>query len=73
MKDRSTRESELVFDYETKIARLNQRLIFVEETNKKLTKELEESKEKYATLLAKHIEMMERCVGIIPKIRRPEE
>lgn len=52
---------------------LRQEVLFLNQRNARLNKELEELKEKYALLLGKHISMMERCVGTIPKIRWPEE
>ena len=54
------------------IGRLETELHYKNESIKNLQNERDELNEKYAVLLRKYIEMMERCVGMIPKIRKVE-
>lgn len=51
---------------------LNQRWMEADMYQDSLKKDLEEQKEKYAALLQKHIQMMERCVGMIPKFEKEQ-
>ena len=68
-------EGEAIFirTCEEKLSSLHLQVNRLEDECNRLRRELEESKEKYATLLSKYITMMERCVGVVPKIRRDEE
>ena len=59
-------EGEAVFlrNCEEKLSCLHLQVNRLEGENNRLRRELEESREKYANLLSKHITMMERCVGV---------
>lgn len=63
--------SEIRLDYEKRINCYLSEIAALRENTKHLSKELAETKEKYSTLLEKYIVMMERCVGMIPKIPKP--
>jgi predicted RNase H-like nuclease (RuvC/YqgF family) len=73
MKYKTAENEDYILKLQEENANLTRRLIMVEAKNSDIKQDLEDLKEKYALLLRKHIDMMERCVGIIPKIRRPEQ
>ena len=55
------------------VSGLNQRLMHADMYQNSLKKDLEEQKEKYADLLRKHIQIMEMCMGMMPKFREEED
>ena len=71
-----TQGAENTFDeryYIERIGALEKQVHLLSEEYKRAKNALVDANKAYALLLRKHIEMMERCVGIIPKIRKQEE
>lgn len=62
-----------ILELRIQVSGLNQRLMHSDMYQDSLKKDLEEQKEKYAALLRKHIDMMERCIGMIPKFRKEQD